>query len=61
MAIVDPAERTKVMERVEKTIQDSAVMVQPFFVNKVTAASNKVHNFVMHPAEYFKMTDVWIG
>jgi hypothetical protein len=36
-------------------------MVQPFFVNKVTAASNKVHNFVMHPAEYFKMTDVWIG
>jgi peptide/nickel transport system substrate-binding protein len=61
MAIVDPAERSKVMEKVEKTIQDSAVMVQPFFVNKVTAASNKVHNFVMHPAEYFKMTDVWIG
>ncbi len=61
MAIVDPAERAKVMEQVEKTIQDSAIMVQPFFVNKVTAASNKVHNFVMHPAEYFKMTEVWIG
>lgn len=61
MAIVDPTERSKVMERVEKTIQDSAIMVQPFFVNKVTAASNKVHNFVMHPAEYFKMTEVWMG
>ena len=61
MAIVDPAERAKVMKQVEKTIQDSAIMVQPFFVNKVTAASNKVHNFVMHPAEYFKMTEVWIG
>lgn len=60
-AIVDPGERAKAMEPVEKILQDSALMVQPFFVNKVTAASNRVHNFEMHPAEYFKMFDVWIG
>jgi peptide/nickel transport system substrate-binding protein len=61
MGIVDPKERSKAMEPVEKILQDSAVMVQPFFVNKVTAVSNKVHDFKMHPAEYYNFFNVWMS
>jgi len=61
MGIVDPKERSKAMEPVEKILQDSAVMVQPFFVNKVTAVSNKVHGFKMHPAEYYNFFNVWMS
>jgi hypothetical protein len=35
--------------------------VQPFFVNKVTAVSNKVHGFKMHPAEYYNFFNVWMS
>lgn len=58
IAIVDPVERSKSMESVERMIQEAHLMVQPFFVNKVTAASTRVQNFRMHPAEYFDMRAV---
>jgi peptide/nickel transport system substrate-binding protein len=61
MAIVDPAERSKAMEDVERILQEAYVMVQPFFVNKFTAASNRVRGFEMHPAEYFRMDGVWLA
>jgi peptide/nickel transport system substrate-binding protein len=61
MSIVDPKERSKSMERVESIIQDQAVMVQPYFVSKMTALSKKVQNFKMHPAEYFRMDEVWLA
>jgi peptide/nickel transport system substrate-binding protein len=61
MSIVDPKERTKAMESVEKILQDSYVMVQPFFVNKFTAASTRVHDFKMHPAEYYNFSNIWMS
>ena len=61
MAIVDPRERSKAMEPVETILQDNALMVQPFFVTKMTAASTKVHGFRMHPAEYFRMDRGVVG
>ena len=61
MSIVDPKERSKAMQPVEQILQDQALMVQPFFVTKMTAASTKVHGFRMHPAEYFRMDGVWLA
>jgi peptide/nickel transport system substrate-binding protein len=61
MAIVDPNERKKSMEKVERILQEAYVMVQPFFVNKFTVASNRVRDFEMHPAEYFRMDGVWLA
>ena len=61
MTIVDPRERSRAMQPVEQILQDHALMVQPFFVSKVTAASTKVHGFRMHPAEYFRMDGVWLA
>lgn len=61
IGIIDPGERSKAMQPVETILQEQAVMVQPFFVTKFTAASKKVQNFQMHPAEYFKMDKVWLA
>lgn len=59
--IPDPKKRAVAMEKVEKILQDAAVMVQPYWPNKFTAISSKVRDFKLHPADYFKMDRVWIA
>ncbi len=57
---VDINERRKIMAKVEKRLQDDAVMVQPYFRSMLTAASDKVKNFGMHPTSYHQWNKVWI-
>jgi peptide/nickel transport system substrate-binding protein len=57
---VDINARRKVMAKVEKTIQDDAVMVQPFFRSVMNAASDKVKGIGMHPTNYHQWNKVWI-
>jgi len=59
--IVDPKARSKVMEKVEKILQDSAVMVQPFFPYQLTAVQKNVMDFRAHPSEYYRMDAVWLA
>ena len=60
-ATLDVDERRKKMEKVEKILQDDAVIVQPLWRSVFTAGSTKVHNFKMHPTIYHQLNDVWVG
>ncbi len=61
MAQVDPATRKASMQSVEKILQDNAVIVQAYWADRMSAASEKVHGFVLHPSDYFRMDGVWIA
>jgi peptide/nickel transport system substrate-binding protein len=60
MGIVNPRERSQAMEQVEKILQESCVIVQPFWADKFAAVSAKVNNHRPHPADYFRMDRVWM-
>jgi ABC-type transport system substrate-binding protein len=59
--VLDVAERTKKMEKVEKILQEDAIIVQPLWRSVITAGSKKVHNYVMHPTIYFQINKVSVG
>lgn len=59
-ATLDVNERKAKMEKVEKILQDDAVIVQPLWRSVFTAGSNKVHNFDMHPTIYHQLNKVWV-
>jgi peptide/nickel transport system substrate-binding protein len=46
------------MEKVEKILQDDAVMVQPFFRSVFTAVRENVVGFEMHPTRYYRFHKV---
>jgi peptide/nickel transport system substrate-binding protein len=60
-ATLDINERRKKMEKVEKILQDDAVIVQPLWRSVFTAGSKKVHGFQMHPTIYHQLNKVWVG
>ena len=49
----DVEERRGKMAKVEKILQDDAVLVQPFFLSVFTAVSEKVVGFEMDPGYYY--------
>ena len=55
---LDIEKRRAKMEKVEKILQDDAVMVQPFFRSVFTAASEDVVGFEMHPTRYYRFHKV---
>ncbi|RLE00873.1 MAG: ABC transporter substrate-binding protein, partial [Bacteroidetes bacterium] len=57
-AILDVEKRRVKMEKVEKILQDDAIMVQPFFRAAITAVRDNVVGFEMHPARYYKFHKV---
>ncbi|MCP5151137.1 MAG: ABC transporter substrate-binding protein [Ectothiorhodospiraceae bacterium] len=60
-ATLEVAERKKKMEKVEKILQDDAVIVQPLWRSVFAAGSNRLHNFKMHPTIYHQLDDVAVG
>ncbi|RJE88112.1 ABC transporter substrate-binding protein [Paracoccus onubensis] len=61
MALVDPEARKAAMEDVERILQDSAVMVQAFWSEPMTAAAQNVQGFVLHPSDYYRMDSIWLS
>jgi peptide/nickel transport system substrate-binding protein len=59
-AILDVDARKVVMEKVEKILQDDAVMVQPIWRPVYTFASKKVHGYPPHPTLYHQFNKVWV-
>jgi peptide/nickel transport system substrate-binding protein len=49
------------MEPVDKILQDSALMVQPYRSDKFTAVSSRVRNYKLHPTDYFNVFKVCLG
>jgi peptide/nickel transport system substrate-binding protein len=58
---IDIKERRKVMAKLEKRIQDDAVMVQPFFRAVLSATSDKVKGYKTHPTLYHQWNKVSMG
>lgn len=61
LAVVDPAKRPEAMKDVEQILQDSAVIIQPYWPNRFSAAATTVRGYVLHPADYFRMDGVWLA
>ncbi len=59
-SILDVEERSKAMERVEKILQDDAIMVQPFFRAVFSATSQRVQGYETHPTLYHQWHKVWL-
>ncbi|MEE4265858.1 MAG: ABC transporter substrate-binding protein [Desulfobacteraceae bacterium] len=55
---LDVEARRAKMEKVEKILQDDAVMVQPFFRAVFTAIRDNVVGFEMHPTRYYRFHKV---
>ena len=60
-AILDVAKRKQAMAKVEKILQDDAVMVQPFFRSVFTAAKDNVKGYRTHPTRYHQFNSVWLA
>ena len=58
--LVDVEQRRAAMEKVEKILQDAAVIVQPLWQPKFFVASNKVGGMKAHPTQYHQYHRVWI-
>ncbi len=57
---IDIVARRKIMAKVEKTLQDDAMMVQPFFRSVMSVTTKKVMGFEMHPTNYHQWNKVWM-
>jgi len=57
-ATLDVESRRAKMEKVEKILQDDAVLIQPFFRSVFTAISKDVVGFEMHPTRYYRFHKV---
>lgn len=55
---LDVEKRRAKMEKVEKILQDDAVIVQPFFRSVFTAVTENVIGFEMHPTFYYRFHKV---
>lgn len=60
MATPDVDARRAIMERVEKLLQDSGTLIQPFWRAVIRHHTEEVKNFDAHQAVEFHMEDVWL-
>ena len=59
-ATFDLNERRKIMAKCQTTLQDDAIMVQPFFRAVMSAHSDKVKGYQTHPTLYHQWNKVSI-
>jgi peptide/nickel transport system substrate-binding protein len=57
---LDVEQRRAKMEKVEKILQDDAIMVQPFFRAVFSAVTSKVKGYQTHPTLYHQWNKVWL-
>jgi peptide/nickel transport system substrate-binding protein len=50
--VIDPDERRKIMEQLEKIMQEDGPIAQPVWRNNFTFMNEKVQGFEMHPTSY---------
>jgi peptide/nickel transport system substrate-binding protein len=60
-ATVDVPARKAKMQRVERILQDAAVVVQPFWRPVFILASSRVHGYQAHPARQMQLNKVWMS
>lgn len=60
LAIADADKRRVLMEDIEKTLQDSGIIIQSYWRSLYHHHVPEVQNYVMHPAYEMDLQDVWI-
>jgi len=60
MAIADPEKRKQVMKDVETILQDSGVIIQPFWQSLYCHMGKKVQNYGIHPTFQIDLQKVWL-
>lgn len=59
-AILDPSERRKAMEDVQRILQNDAVIVQPLWRSVFSATNKRVRNYRVHPTLSHFYRKVWM-
>ena len=59
-ATLDVTERRAKMERVQKILQDDAVIAQPLWRSVFSATTDKVKGYELHPTFYHQFHKVWL-
>ena len=59
-SILDVNERRAAMEKVEKILQDDAVIAQPLWRSIFSATTKNVQGYKLHPTQYHQFQDVWL-
>jgi peptide/nickel transport system substrate-binding protein len=60
-ASIDVQVRRAKMQKVEKILQDAAVVIQPMWRPVFILASAKVHGYMAHPARQMQLNKVWMS
>ncbi len=60
LTIADNDKRKPVMQQIEQIIQDSGIIIQPYWRNLYRHTTAAVHNFDMHPMFEIDMHKVWL-
>ncbi|MEM8843085.1 MAG: ABC transporter substrate-binding protein [Pseudomonadota bacterium] len=56
-----PEERKAIMETVERILQESGTLIQPFWRSIARHTTEQVHNFPAHQAQEFHLEKVWLS
>lgn len=59
--ILDVDERRKHMQKVEKILQEDAVIVQPLWREVFSPTTKNVHGYRVHPTFYHQFDKVWVS
>jgi peptide/nickel transport system substrate-binding protein len=59
-ATLDVAARRAKMEKVEKILQDDAIILQSLWRPIYSVASKKVHGYPAHPTQYHQLNKCWV-
>ncbi len=60
-AAVDVGERRKHMAKLQKILQDDAIIAQPLWRSIFAAGHKKVQGYKLHPTNYHQMNKVWLA
>jgi peptide/nickel transport system substrate-binding protein len=60
LSLADPAKRKEVMKDVETILQDSGVIIQPFWQKLYCHMNKKVKNYTMHQTYEMDFQNVWL-
>jgi len=60
LSIADPEKRKVVMKDIETIIQDSGIIIQPYWQKLFNHMSQKVQNYTVHPTLQMDLQTVWL-
>ncbi|MDX8540680.1 ABC transporter substrate-binding protein [Mesorhizobium abyssinicae] len=60
LAVPDPAKRKVLMQDIEKLLQDSGIIIQPYWLSVFHHMTKQVKDFPMHPTFEIDLGKVWL-